>query len=52
MCIDMNHLDQIVSLHPEDFDVTVEPGVTRHDLNYHLRDAGLCFPIGEVGSHF
>ncbi|XP_033626292.1 probable D-lactate dehydrogenase, mitochondrial isoform X1 [Asterias rubens] len=45
VCIDMNHLDQIVSLHPEDFDVTVEPGVTRHDLNYHLRDAGLCFPI-------
>ncbi|XP_038067849.1 probable D-lactate dehydrogenase, mitochondrial [Patiria miniata] len=45
VCIDLSHIDQILSLHSEDFDVTVEPGVTRQDLNNHLRDAGLWFPI-------
>src|SRR5690606_28378169 len=29
----------------EDLDCTIEPGVTREDLNTHLRDTGLFFPI-------
>ena len=33
-------------LHAEDFDVTVQPGVTRETLNTHLRDTGLWFPVG------
>ena len=32
-------------MNPEDLDCTVEPGVTREDLNRYLRDTGLFFPI-------
>uniref|UniRef100_A0A4W6EUI9 D-lactate dehydrogenase (cytochrome) n=2 Tax=Lates calcarifer TaxID=8187 RepID=A0A4W6EUI9_LATCA len=38
-------MDQILDLHQEDFDVTVEPGVTRKALNAYLRDTGLWFPV-------
>ena len=40
-------MDQILDLHPEDFDVTVEPGVTQKTLNAYLRDTGLWFPVGQ-----
>lgn len=40
-------MEQVVDLHQEDFDVTVEPGVTRKGLNSYLRDTGLWFPVGE-----
>lgn len=40
-------MDQILDLHQEDFDVTVEPGVTRKALNAYLRDTGLWFPVGQ-----
>lgn len=45
ICIDLSQMDQIVELHAEDLDVTVQAGVTRQDLNIHLRDTGLFFPI-------
>ncbi|MGL1920521.1 MAG: FAD-binding protein [Hyphomicrobiales bacterium] len=45
ICIDLSQMDQIVELHAEDLDVTVQAGVTRQDLNVHLRDTGLFFPI-------
>ncbi|XP_064641152.1 probable D-lactate dehydrogenase, mitochondrial [Lineus longissimus] len=38
-------MDKIVSVHEEDFDVTVQPGITRLSLNNHLRDTGLWFPV-------
>ena len=47
MTIDLTQMDGITDFHPEDFDVTVQPGVTRHALNDYLRDQGLWFPIGE-----
>lgn len=43
--IDMMRMNRVLSVHAEDLDCTVEAGVTREDLNTHLRDSGLFFPI-------
>ncbi|XP_019629011.1 PREDICTED: probable D-lactate dehydrogenase, mitochondrial [Branchiostoma belcheri] len=45
VCLDLTRMDQVLDLHPEDFDVSVQPGVTRNALNYYLRDTGLWFPV-------
>ncbi|MEE8350882.1 MAG: FAD-linked oxidase C-terminal domain-containing protein [Rhodospirillales bacterium] len=45
VCIDLVRLDRIVSVNPDDMDVTVEAGVTRKRLNEELRDTGLFFPV-------
>lgn len=49
VCFSLRNLEQVLDLHPEDFDVTVEPGVTRKALNAYLRDTGLWFPVGQSG---
>lgn len=43
--VDISRMDRILAVNTEDLDCTVEPGVTREDLNVHLRDTGLFFPI-------
>ena len=43
--IDMSRMRRIIAVHAEDLDCTVEAGVTRKELNEHLRDQGLFFPI-------
>ncbi|MCO5091928.1 FAD-linked oxidase C-terminal domain-containing protein [Bosea sp. (in: a-proteobacteria)] len=45
VCIDMSLMKRIIAVHAEDLDVVVEAGVTRKELNEHLRDRGLMFPI-------
>jgi D-lactate dehydrogenase (cytochrome) len=43
--VDLSMMKKIVAVHVEDLDCVVEPGVTRKELNKHLRDQGLFFPI-------
>ncbi|MDU0340822.1 FAD-linked oxidase C-terminal domain-containing protein [Bosea sp. ZW T0_25] len=45
VCIDMGQMKKVVAVHAEDLDCVVEAGVTRKELNEHLRDQGLFFPI-------
>jgi D-lactate dehydrogenase (cytochrome) len=43
--IDLNGLDRVLEVNAEDLDCRVEAGVRRKQLNAHLRDTGLFFPI-------
>jgi len=43
--LDTGRMNRILAVNAEDLDCTVEPGVTREDLNHHLRATGLFFPI-------
>ncbi|MFZ0068424.1 MAG: FAD-linked oxidase C-terminal domain-containing protein [Pseudolabrys sp.] len=43
--IDFRDMYQVLTVHAEDLDCIVEPGITRKALNEQLRDSGLFFPI-------
>jgi D-lactate dehydrogenase (cytochrome) len=43
--IDVSRMNRVLRLHAEDLTVTVQPGVTRSQLNREIRDSGLFFPI-------
>jgi D-lactate dehydrogenase (cytochrome) len=43
--IDTSRMNKVIEVNAEDLDCTVEPGVTREQLNTYLRDTGLFFPI-------
>ncbi|RJF86765.1 FAD-binding protein [Oleomonas cavernae] len=47
--IDVSRMKRIIAVRAEDMDCTVEPGVTRVELNDYIRDLGLFFPVDPAG---
>ncbi len=43
--LDVSRMNRILEIHADDLTVTVQAGVTRHQLNAELRHLGLFFPI-------
>jgi D-lactate dehydrogenase (cytochrome) len=45
ICVDLSRMDQVLDVQPEALDCRVQAGVTREQLNAHIRSHGLFFPI-------
>ncbi len=43
--LDFRDMNRVLAVHAEDLDCVIEPGITRKQLNEHLRDQGVFFPI-------
>ena len=43
--LDVNRMNQVLSVNADDLTVTVQPGITRKQLNDAVKDTGLFFPI-------
>ena len=49
VCVDLSRMKRIIAIRPDDLDATIQPGVTRQQLNSDLRDTGMFFPIDPGG---
>jgi D-lactate dehydrogenase (cytochrome) len=45
VCLDFARMKRVLAVNAEDMDCEVEPGITRKELERHLRDTGLFFPL-------
>ncbi len=45
VCLDFARMKRVLSVNTDDMDCEVEPGITRKELEAHLRDTGLFFPV-------
>jgi D-lactate dehydrogenase (cytochrome) len=43
--LDVSRMNQVLQIHAEDLTVTLQPGVTRKQLNEAVKSSGLFFPI-------
>jgi D-lactate dehydrogenase (cytochrome) len=45
LTLSFENMKSVVRVNPEDMDVTVQPGITREELNQYLKEFGLFFPV-------
>ena len=45
LSLDFANMNQVLEVNDRDLDCRIQPGISRRDLNHHLRDQGLFFPI-------